>query len=152
MNPVGNLLPQYLGHFCSVRVTLKFMGVKTVTMKSAIFIAALLPAFASFAGDYTLTPDGSYVAGDTYTLAPDGSYVSGDSYSLTPDDSYVSGDTYTLAPDGSYVSGDTYTLTPDGSYVSGDTYTLTRTVPMWATMVITLTPDGFAPGLFQKTQ
>jgi len=32
----------------------------------------------------TMTPDGSYVGGDSFTMTPDGSYVGGDSYSSTP--------------------------------------------------------------------
>ena len=32
----------------------------------------------------TMTPDGSYVGGDSFTMTPDGSYVGGESYSSTP--------------------------------------------------------------------
>ena len=32
----------------------------------------------------TMTPDGSYVGGDSFTMTPDGSYVGSDSYSSTP--------------------------------------------------------------------
>jgi len=49
-----------------------------IRMKSIFLIVSLVPAFAAIAGEYTLTPDGSYVSGDSYTLTPDGSYVSGD--------------------------------------------------------------------------
>ena len=49
----------------------------------------LLSSTSLFAGDYTLTPDGNYVGGDSYSLAPDGNYVGGDSYSLAPDGNYV---------------------------------------------------------------
>ena len=31
-----------------------------------------------------MTPDGSYVGGDSFTMTPDGSYVGGESYSSTP--------------------------------------------------------------------
>ena len=31
-----------------------------------------------------MTPDGSYVGGDSFTMTPDGSYVGSDSYSSTP--------------------------------------------------------------------
>jgi hypothetical protein len=63
----------------------------------------------------TMTPDGSYVGGDSYTMTPDGSYVGGDSYTMTPDGSYVGGDSYTMTPDGSYVGSDRYSSTPYGS-------------------------------------
>ena len=32
----------------------------------------------------TMTPDGSYVGGDSFTMTPDGSYVGSDSYYSTP--------------------------------------------------------------------
>ena len=32
----------------------------------------------------TMTPDGSYVGGDSFTMTPDGSYVGDESYSSTP--------------------------------------------------------------------
>ena len=32
----------------------------------------------------TMTPDGSYVGGDSFTMTPDGSYVGSDSYSSNP--------------------------------------------------------------------
>ena len=44
------------------------------TILSTITIVTLL-ATASIAGDYVMTPNGSYVAGDNYSMAPDGSYV-----------------------------------------------------------------------------
>ncbi|MBC8495675.1 hypothetical protein H8D36_05980 [archaeon] len=60
---------------------------KKKTIKSLLIAAIISTTVLS--ADYTLTPDGSYVSGDSYSLAPDGSYVSGDSSSLAPDGTYV---------------------------------------------------------------
>ncbi len=38
-------------------------------------------------------------------------------YTITPDETYVEGDTFNLAPDGTYVSGDTFEMTPDGKFI-----------------------------------
>ncbi len=51
-------------------------------MRSMIVTVVLLLAFPALAGDYTLAPDGTYVAGYDYTLAPDGTYVAGGDYTL----------------------------------------------------------------------
>ena len=67
-------------------------------MKPIILMVSVLLALMAFAapsvlaGDYTMTPDGSYVGGDSYTMAPDGSYVGGNDSTMTPDGSYVGSD------------------------------------------------------------
>ena len=38
-------------------------------------IATILTVQVAQAGDYSLTPDGSYVGGSSYSLTPDGTYV-----------------------------------------------------------------------------
>jgi hypothetical protein len=51
---------------------------RSITFKVSMLVALLFFAASPVsAGDYTLTPDGSYVGGDDYTLTPDGSYVGG---------------------------------------------------------------------------
>ncbi len=68
-----------------------------------LFSMFILPSAAFASEETTLTPDGTYVTGDSYTLAPDGSYVGGKTATLAPDGSYVGGDSAELAPDGTYV-------------------------------------------------
>ena len=41
---------------------------------STMLVATILST-AVIANDYTMTPDGNYVAGDSYSMTPDGSYV-----------------------------------------------------------------------------
>ncbi len=72
--------------------------VSTITL----FFALALP-LVSYAGSYTMCPDGSYVGSDTCSMTPDGSYVGGKSSTMTPDGSYVGGKSYTMTPDSNYV-------------------------------------------------
>jgi len=58
-----------------------------------------------YGGDYTRTPSGGYVGGDSFTKTPSGGYVGGDSYTRTPSGGYVGGDSYTRTPSGGYVGG-----------------------------------------------
>jgi hypothetical protein len=54
-----------------------------------IALALSLITIMSFANDYTMAPDGTYVEGNSYTMAPDGSFVGGNDYTMTPDGNYV---------------------------------------------------------------
>ena len=58
-------------------------------MKSLILV---LLVTITYSQDYTIAPDGTYVAGDKWTIAPDGTYVGGDEWVITPDGSYVGKD------------------------------------------------------------
>ena len=62
-------------------------------MERLIRILTVLTLFSlpyiTYAGGYTMTPDGGYVGGDSYQMTPDGGYVGGDSYQMTPDGGYV---------------------------------------------------------------
>ena len=48
-------------------------------MERLIRILTVLTLFSvpyiTYAGGYTITPDGGYVGGDTFTITPDGGYV-----------------------------------------------------------------------------
>jgi len=57
--------------------------------KIATLIVMVLALIGTSASAFTLTPDGSYVGGDSFTLTPDGSYVGGTDFEMLPDGSYI---------------------------------------------------------------
>jgi hypothetical protein len=98
----GKILLLFLAKLLINKYSQRGIIMKLISSVFLIMLASLLPQVA-LAEDYTMTPDGSYVGGDSYNMTPDGSYVGGDSYNMTPDGSFVGGDSYDMTPDGSYV-------------------------------------------------
>ena len=69
-----------------------------------IFFTCFILSLSYYSISYaqsTMTPDGSYVGGDSFTMTPDGSYVGGDSFTMTPDGGYVGSESYSSTPYGS---------------------------------------------------
>ncbi len=75
---------------------------QTAKLSNRLAVVASLLTFACTPmlaqADYTMTPDGKYVPGNSYTMTPDGKYVGGNSYNMAPNGSYVSGSQSTMTP------------------------------------------------------
>ena len=56
-------------------------------MKNLILTLLILTSYLS--ANYTLTPDGTYVSGDSYSVAPDGTFVGGSNFEMTPDGKFI---------------------------------------------------------------
>lgn len=72
-----------------------------LAMVASLLTLASAPMLAQ--ADYTMTPDGKYVQGNSYTMTPDGKYVGGNSYNMAPNGSYVGGSGSQMTPDGRYI-------------------------------------------------
>ena len=73
------ILLNYNNHFKRERKMEKILS---------ICVLSILLGSSAIASDYTMTPDGGYIGGNSFHMAPDGSYQSGSSSSMMPDGTY----------------------------------------------------------------